>query len=353
MVPYAVPGGVCISAADDFGGLGSTHHICMCDHGYYCVSGCGELRTAETSSKLSLKCARIPPTKAPTSPPKLHPCLDGSNDCNHDGGQCYRAVGTAAGWRCGCKPSYRCLAGCNDDDLPHHCLAPNVTIPASASPTSMPTVARSAPTKAPTKASSGSSALPTAARTVGAQQLELTFPGELAGLSAADQSSLKADIKAAVAKASAAITEADIADVTLRAGSIVATVTFKPAVSAAAAQQAATTIAAAPVQVSVGTTTLRSTAAQAKQNAAPGLSRVRASRLAPRLHRAACGHCAFQLNCAHGVYLWQAVSDDKAGDSQAATMLDHFISMTGMTGDVSIAVTIMCPPFMMTTVLWL
>ena len=174
---------------------------------------------------------------------------------------------------------------------------------------------------------------------MGAQQLELTFPGELAGLSAADQSSLKADIKAAVAKASAAITEADIADVSLRAGSIVATVTFKPAVSAAAAQQAATTIAAAPVQVSVGTTTLRSTAAQAKQNAAPGLSRVRASRLAPRLHRAACGHCAFQLNCSHGVYLWQAVSDDKAGDSQAATMLDHFISMTGMTGDVSIAVT--------------
>ena len=107
------------------------------------------------------------------------------------------------------------------------------------------------------------------ARTVGAQQLELTFPGELAGLSAADQSSLKADIKAAVAKASAAITEADIADVSLRAGSIVATVTFKPAVSAAAAQQAATTIAAAPVQISVGTTTLRSTAAQAKQNAAP------------------------------------------------------------------------------------
>ena len=141
---------------------------------------------------------------------------------------------------------------------------------ATRGPTHAPTAG---PTAAPA-AAGPSKAGPTTAPTAVAQathMLEVTFAGELAGLNATARSSLGSQVRAAVvAHSGGRIAASDVGAVLLRAGSIVAAVSFGPAVSEDDIRRTAASMAAAPVRVTLGASTLRSIGVQTKQAAPAG-----------------------------------------------------------------------------------
>ena len=105
------------------------------------------------------------PTDAPTPAPTLHPCRDGSHDCDTGPGGVCQEDPDSHQWQCGCAPGYECISRCgatldaNPTDaiasamdgaaqVPHVCQMTNApTAAPTKSPTESPTLA---PTESPT-----------------------------------------------------------------------------------------------------------------------------------------------------------------------------------------------------------